>query len=210
MFTGIIQEIGSIKKIEILRQKRWITIACHSLQSDLQIGESIACNGICLTVVHFNAESITAEIMDQTLKITTAQDWHQNTSIHLEKALALSSRLNGHLVQGHIDTTLPLTNRFTQQGTLYLQFPLPAQFQHLVVEHGSVCLDGVSLTVANLQPTSFQVALIKHTLEMTHFKTLKINELVNVEFDLIGKYVTRMMQLKQPKVTETWLAENGF
>ena len=221
MFTGIVNEIGKIVRIENKNQKKYLTISCKTLQSDLQIGESIACNGICLTVIRFTSQNITVETMNQTLKTTTAGKWKVNTSIHLEKALALNGRLNGHLVQGHIDTIATLNRRFYDGSTLYLEFKLPT---NLLVDHGSICIDGVSLTIAKLSDVGFQVALIEHTLSLTHLGKLKSGDEVNIEFDIIGKYVQKMMmstivkhafgsQEDKPQkknITEDWLKKEGF
>ena len=211
MFTGIIQEIGYVAKIEQKQGKKYFYITCKTLQHDLKIGESIACNGICLTVVKFSQQDIVVETMDQTQKTTTAKDWRINTSIHLEKALALSDRLNGHLVQGHIDTTTTLIKSYEVNNTLYLAFRLPQEYARWVVEHGSICIDGVSLTVAHLQQNVFEVALIKHTLQMTHLGKLVEENKVNIEFDIIGKYVARLMnnnEATEQNINEAWAIKN--
>jgi len=239
MFTGIIQEIGKIVKIENINNKRFLTIGCFQLQSDLLIGESVACNGICLTVTHFTSDSIVFETMNQTLKVTTADKWNINTRINMEKALAFNGRLNGHLVQGHVDTTAVLNRKFYEKNTAYLEFKLSRgsakAFQNkagfdagaLLVDHGSICIDGVSLSIAKLQPTCFQVALIEHTLSKTNLDDLKSGSLVNVEFDIIGKYIQKMLfkrdfeplekknkhSLKEDihsKITKEWLSKKGF
>ena len=193
MFTGIIQEIGLVEKIENISGKRYITISCKTLQHDLKIGESIACNGICLTVIKFTNQNITIETMAQTMATTTVKSWTIKTSIHLEKALSLSDRLNGHLVQGHIDTITYLKNYYRKNNTLYLVFTLPSTFIKQVVEHGSICIDGVSLTITKFSNIDFEVALIEHTLKTTHLGNLKIGNEVNIEFDIIGKYVAKQM-----------------
>ena len=230
MFTGIIQEIGNVIKIDNINCKKHLTIKCKNIQSDLQIGESIACNGICLTVIKYNPNSITVEIMNQTLKITTANKWKLNTSIHLEKAMSASGRFNGHIVQGHVDIVAKLIKRFYEAKTLYLEFIIPSSFlnnstslieqvQSLLVEHGSICIDGVSLTIANIHKNTFQVALIEHTLSLTHLGKLKTSDEVNLEFDIIGKYINKQISLsnlgntkseQKNIVTEEWLLKEGF
>ena len=210
MFTGIIQEIGKIKSVQLLNSKKYFIINCNTLQHDLKIGESIACNGICMTVIEFDKSSIKVEAMNQTLITTTANDWKQDNFLHLEKALSFSDRLNGHIVQGHVDTVSYLISKFNKNNTLYLEFFLDSTYHNLMVEHGSIAIDGVSLTIANLNKTSnfFQVALIGHTVSMTNFESLKVSDKVNLEFDIIGKYILNL----QPKktITEKWLIENGF
>jgi len=208
LFTGIITEIGKIEKIENYNNKRYYTIKCNTMQSDLVLGESIACNGVCLTVTTFSSGSITTEVMNQTFKTTTVPHWKVNSQIHLEKALRLSDRLNGHIVQGHIDTTARLINKSVENNTLYLEFGAVSPF---LVLHGSIAIDGVSLTVANLNEKTFQVALIYHTFKNTFFKELNIGEYVNLEFDIIGKYVQRLVGEKNNNnLSEEWLIKNGF
>jgi riboflavin synthase len=212
MFTGIIQEVGKIEKYEVHKDKRYITIACNTIQKDLEIGESVACNGICLTVIKFSQANITVEIMNQTRETTTASSWSLFSSVHLERAMTLNDRLNGHLVQGHIDTTCSLLKSYHIESTLYLEFNLPKEYANLIVEHGSICIDGVSLTVAILSKTSFTVALIEHTLVTTHLGKLGLGDKVNIEFDIIGKYVQRLVlnPSKDSNITEDWLVKKGF
>lgn len=208
MFTGIIQEIAKIKKVEFLQQKKYFTITCSKMQDDLVLGESIACNGICMTVIEYDKNSIKVEAMNQTLLTTTAAFWTNNTHLHLERALRLSDRLNGHIVQGHIDTVSIVTAKFFENNTFYLEVNLPFEYKNLITEHGSIAIDGVSLTVARLFENRFQVALIGHTIKETHFDSLKTGNKVNLEFDIIGKYVQNL--LSKSKLTEDWLIKNGF
>jgi riboflavin synthase len=213
MFTGIIVEIGLIQRSENVSGKRYFNISCNDVQSDLKIGDSIACDGICLTVVGFSSSHIRVEVMNQTYLTTTASKWQTNTQIHLEPAMMLGSRLHGHIVQGHVDITTSLIDRYTENKTIYLEFRLAYEHSHLVVEHGSVCIDGASLTIAKLSNSSFTVALIEHTLKNTHFEQLKIGGTVNIEFDIIGKYVQRLCKKsvqKEVNLSEEWLSENGF
>ena len=208
MFTGIIQEIGIIERITNINLKKHLIISCNTIQNDLIIGESIACNGICLTVISFTNRNITVEIMNQTMKVTTAKKWQISTTIHLEKALSINGRLNGHIVQGHVDTTMFLIKRYFENKTLYLEFGhIELNYQPLIIDRGSICIDGVSLTVAEKNKTTFKVALIQHTIALSHLGNLKIGEHVNIEFDIIGKY-----QQKKPNncITKEWLAEKGW
>ncbi|MDD4155651.1 MAG: riboflavin synthase [Candidatus Cloacimonetes bacterium] len=210
MFTGIIQEVGKIINIQLQEKKKYFIIACKLLQDDLQIGESIACNGICMTVIDFDNASIKVEAMNQTLQTTTANIWKHNDLLHLEKALSFAGRLNGHIVQGHIDTISKVIRRFKINNTLYLEFFLDSKFNQLMVEHGSIAIDGVSLTVAVLDKSlnAFQVALIGHTLSITNLVNLTVGSMVNLEFDIIGKYVLNLNNKKN--ITEKWLIDNGF
>ena len=178
------------------------------MQIELVIGESIACNGICLTVTDLTASNITMEAMNQTIKTTTVSFWKINTQIHLERALRLSDRLNGHIVQGHIDCTSHLIKKFKENNTLYLEFSSDSP---LIVPHGSIAIDGVSLTIANRYEGSFQVALIDHTAKSTFFESLNTGDHVNLEYDIVGKYIQNMVKTKdKTTITKDWLNENGF
>ena len=214
MFTGIITEIGKVTNIQKISNNIYYTISCQTLQNDLKIGESVACNGICLTIVEFTHLNITVEVSKQTLKVTTVNKWKINKNINLERATSLKDRLNGHLVQGHIDTTVQLKNKYCLQGTDYYEFNYPQECSDLIVEHGSICIDGISLTIAQLNNNTFHVALISHTINNTNLKSLKINESVNIEFDIIGKYVQRSLTMVKKKakdrMSEEWLLNNGF
>lgn len=208
MFTGIIQEIGKISNIESKSGKKYFHISCSNMQDQLKIGDSIACNGICLTVIQFDNQHIKVEAMNETLLKTTANSWQKNKPIHLERAMRLSDRLDGHIVQGHIDTVAKLITKQLINNTLYLSFHLDDKFRNMIVEQGSIAIDGVSLTVSSLDSSSFQVSLISHTLELTTFNHLNSDNYVNLEFDIIGKYVNRNLQ--KSKINIDWLKENGF
>jgi len=211
MFTGIIEEIGEVTKAQTKSYGKYVTIACTDIQKGLKIGESVACNGICLTVCEVDPNYIVAEVSAQTAQLTTAKNWRKNTPINLERALSINQRLNGHIVQGHIDTTTKLQSQESVQGTLYYHFKLPENYAHLVVEHGSIAIDGVSLTIASLKKNTFAVALIKLTLSGTTLSKLNVGNEVNLEFDIIGKYVNKRLQAQETNhITQEWLDENGF
>ena len=213
MFTGIVQEIGKIKHCKQQNRKKYFQIECLTMQTDLSIGDSIACNGVCLSVLAFTENDITCETMQQTLLTTTAGFWKVGTPIHLERAMKLSDRINGHLVQGHIDTVTNLTNVRKDINTPYYTFFLPQQFSQLIVDHGSICIDGVSLTIAEATVNSFTVALIEQTLTTTFFQDLTVNSKVNLEFDVIGKYVSKLLsskQLPEQNISIDWAIKNGF
>jgi riboflavin synthase len=150
--------------------------------------------------------------MNQTYLTTTVPSWQTHTRIHLEKALKISDRLHGHIVQGHIDTTTHLTKRHTQNHTLYLHFYLHSRFSKYIVEHGSICIDGVSLTIANFTEGDFGVALIDMTIKSTTLGDLRIGGHVNIEFDIVGKYIQKMLihSSEKSEISEEWLKKNGF
>lgn len=214
MFTGIIEEVGTIQKINNQASKKYFTINCTKITDDLKIGDSIACNGICLTLTHFTKTSITVEAMNETISKTTVKDWLTNSNINLERALKFNSRLDGHIVQGHIDTTSKVLGVRKINATLYLEIDLPQEFSDLVVAQGSIAVNGVSLTLAKLADSSFQVALISLTEDLTNLSLLKAGDNVNLEFDIIGKYILRKNSLKSnplsSKINQAWLNEQGF
>jgi len=213
MFTGLVKEIGVIESKLKKGGKTFFNISCKSVQKGLTIGESISCNGICLTVVNCTNDMILVETMNQTIEKTTAKNWNINTSVHLENALCFLDKLNGHLVQGHIDCVTKLSNIYIVKNTHYLVFSIPNQYSDLVIEHGSICIDGVSLTIAKLSFGYFEVALIEHTIKSTHFNKLKIGALVNIEFDIIGKYVKGIMKNtrnSEQDVNLEWAKDNGY
>ncbi len=210
MFTGIIQELGKIKRITKTDSVLQIIISCKELQKNLVNGASISCNGICLTVSRFDDSSVHFEAMIETISKTTVSEWNIGTSINLERAVGLNDKLDGHLVQGHIDTVTSLSKISRQQRTVFLMFQLPAEFAHLLVEKGSIAINGVSLTISSLNETSFTVALVDFTMKHTNLGTLQPGSKVNLEFDIIGKYITRYTQLQNRRLSKDSLRENGY
>jgi riboflavin synthase len=189
MFTGIIEATEKIISIQHFGRKKLISISKPAIFSDIEIGSSIACDGICLTIVKLDNRTFTVEIMNETIQKTTAKNWSINKLLNLERALTITSRLNGHFVQGHIDRELRLISHLIIEGTSYLRFEFPFRKKELIVPQGSIALNGVSLTIAEIRNEYFSVAIIGHTLEHTNLNTIKPGEMVNVEFDIIGKYI---------------------
>ena len=189
MFTGIIEATEKIVTLQLISGKKLITISRPAIFDDLKIGCSIACDGICLTVVQFDDKAFTVEIMNETLQKSTAKNWTSGKILNLERALKLNSRLDGHFVQGHIDRELRLISHLKREGTDYLHLEFPRQESNLIVPQGAIALNGVSLTIAEIRNNYFSVALIGHTLTHTNLGTIKTGEKVNVEYDILGKYV---------------------
>ncbi|MFA4959823.1 MAG: riboflavin synthase [Candidatus Cloacimonas sp.] len=189
MFTGIIEATEKIISIQHFGRKKLISISKPAIFNDIEIGSSIACDGICLTIVKLDNRTFTVEIMNETIQKTTAKNWSINKLLNLERALTITSRLNGHFVQGHIDRELRLISHLIIEGTSYLRFEFPFREKELIVPQGSIALNGVSLTIAEIRTEYFSVAIIGHTLEHTNLNTIKPGEMVNVEFDIIGKYI---------------------
>lgn len=190
MFSGIIQATGIVSAIENSGTTKRLQIQ-SSISSGLYIDQSIAHDGACLTVVSVEEEHHWVEVVKETLSKTTFTNVKQGQLINLEKSLTLGTLLDGHLVQGHVDTTLMCLERIDNSGSWNLKFNLPGEYSNLVIPHGSICLNGVSLTIANLFEESFEVAIIPYTFNHTNFKFIQPGDIVNVEFDLIGKYLLR-------------------
>lgn len=175
---------------------------------DIAKGSSIACNGICLTVVSFTDSTFTIEVMAETITKSNARFWQAGTKLNLERAMKIGSRLDGHWVQGHVDSTSTLMDRHDERGTTYLRFHLCREHAGLVAPQGSIAINGVSLTIARLDGNSFSVALISHTLENSNLSALRAGTEVNLEYDIVGKYLLR--QNAKPQMTMEWLHEQGF
>lgn len=196
MFTGIIEELGIIDKVTIKESNRSFYIK-SSLTTQLSVDESVSHNGICLTVEEILGDIYRVTAVKETLSKTNSLLWKPYDLINLERAMQMNGRLDGHLVQGHVDDTAQCIRIQDAKGSTEFTFKYRESFAPLLIEKGSVCINGVSLTVFNLIENTFKVTIIPYTLEHTNFKTLKENDIVNIEFDMLGKYVQRMMDLKK-------------
>jgi riboflavin synthase len=210
MFTGIIEGIGIIMQIKDWGGAKHIRIDNELLTSDLKLGDSVACDGICLTVIEIDDTVFEIEVMHETLQKTAAKHWQTGQRLNLERAMKAGGSFDGHIVQGHIDTTGRVVSSRNIEQALYLEIGYPKEYAGLLVPQGSIAVNGVSLTIANLKEKAFQVALIGYTLSHTFLSELKTGDDVNLEFDILGKYVQKQLQLKGSKITESWLHEQGF
>jgi riboflavin synthase len=190
MFSGIIKSTGTVTAIATHGTTLQATIA-SPLAESLSIDQSISHDGVCLTIVAVEGDSHRVDIVQETISKTTLGRWSVGQLINLEKSITASTMLDGHLVQGHVDSTLLCLSRVDNVGSWNFKFALPAEYAPLVIPHGSICLNGVSLTVAQLDVDAFEVAIIPYTYQHTNFHQLKPGDYVNVEFDLIGKYILR-------------------
>ena len=191
MFTGIIEEIGSVKAISREAGNIHFTIAAK-MTKELKVDQSIAHNGCCLTVVAIHDECYQVTAIQETLDKTNLNHWEIGTEVNLERCLVMNGRLDGHIVQGHVDTVATCTHYEEQNGSWKYTFQY--KDQHLTVEKGSITINGTSLTVVDSQEKGFSVCIIPYTFENTNFKNLKTGDVVNLEFDIIGKYVAKWMQ----------------
>ena len=191
MFTGIIEEIGSVKAISREAGNIHFTIAAK-MTKELKVDQSVAHNGCCLTVVAIHDECYQVTAIQETLDKTNLNHWEIGTEVNLERCLVMNGRLDGHIVQGHVDTVATCTHYEEQNGSWKYTFQY--KDEQLTVEKGSITINGTSLTVVNSQEKGFSVCIIPYTFENTNFKNLKTGDIVNLEFDIIGKYVAKLMQ----------------
>lgn len=195
MFSGIIEECAQVVRIEHDKENVHITLSC-SFVSELQIDQSVAHNGVCLTVVSKTAGTYTVTAIQETLRKSNLGLLQQGSKVNVERSMLMNGRLDGHIVQGHVDQTARCSKVEEADGSWYFTFEYePAQKDYFTVEKGSVTVNGVSLTVVNAQLNSFQVAIIPYTFDHTNFHEIKKDTVVNIEFDILGKYIARYMEV---------------
>ncbi len=202
MFSGIVEEYGIVKAIEKEQENYHFTLSC-SFVNELKVDQSLSHNGVCLTVVTVDKEAQTYRVtaIKETLLKTNLGTWEVGSKVNLERSMALNGRFDGHIVQGHVDQTATCTKVEEAEGSWYFTFEYPfdkskAQQGYMTVEKGSVTVNGVSLTVVNSKDNSFQVAIIPYTFNFTNFHTFKVGSVVNLEFDIIGKYLSKLLTYK--------------
>lgn len=213
MFTGIIEERNTIKDIKYQSGTAQITIKSEKIIEGVKIGDSIAVNGICLTVTKTSNDAFCADISEETLRVTTAKYFKKGTIINLERALKLGDRLSGHIVTGHIDTIGKIKERINQRDFSIFHIEIENEkYMKYVIQKGSIAIDGISLTVNEIKDKIIRLNIIPHTLKNTNLEFLKVGDLVNVEFDIIGKYIERLLGYKnnEAHLTEEFILKAGF
>ena len=196
MFTGIIETLGIIKDLKKENDNLHITVS-SKITNELKIDQSVAHNGVCLTVVAINNDTYTVTAIRETILKTNLGDWKLDDLINIERAMKLGDRLDGHIVQGHVDQTGICKSIKEANGSWYYTFEYDKNLSNITIEKGSITVNGVSLTVVNSNKNEFSVAIIPYTYEHTNFKNFKIGSKINLEFDVVGKYVARLYALKQ-------------
>jgi len=196
MFTGIIEGLGEVTKLQREKDNLHITVR-SSLSSELKIDQSLAHNGVCLTVVALGEDTHTITAIDETLEKSNLGELQIGSRINLERATKIGSRLDGHIVQGHVDQTGTCTKVEELEGSWMYTFEYDPGFDNITIEKGSITVNGVSLTVVGSKENSFSVAIIPYTYENTNFKQIRVGNTVNLEFDVIGKYVARLLQKQE-------------
>lgn len=195
MFTGIIEDLGIIEKLN--RDGGNLQITVHtSITNELKIDQSVAHNGVCLTVVGITGDTYTVTAIQETLDKTNLGLLKEKESVNIERAMKLGDRLDGHIVQGHVDQTATCVDIITEDGSWVFTFEYDKDLNNITIEKGSITVNGVSLTVINSQVNRFSVAIIPYTFNHTTFKTLHVGDTINLEFDVIGKYVKRLNDLR--------------
>lgn len=196
MFTGIIESKGIIRKIVSNGTNKSFIIE-SDLAKELKIDQSVAHDGVCLTVESIDDDNYQVTAIAETLEITTLKKWKENSEINLERSVLANSRMDGHFVQGHVDTTAKCIAKIDTNGSWEFSFEIAPHFANLIIEKGSIALSGISLTIFNVTKNTFTVAIIPYTYHHTNMHTLNIGGFVNIEFDMLGKYINRIESLKK-------------
>ncbi|MFC2047385.1 riboflavin synthase [Chloroflexota bacterium] len=206
MFTGIIEEVGKVT----LAQPGAVTIAASDVLRGVELGGSIAVNGVCLTMTRLNIDSFSVDIMSETLKRTNLGLLAVGDDTNLELPLSLGKPLGGHLVQGHVDDTGKIISVLRNGGEILIRIEAPPEVMRYTVEKGFIAVDGISLTIVNKDTNSFQVSIVDYTQRHTTLDKRRVGNLVNLEIDIIAKYVEQLGQLHRPGITIDFLQEHGF
>jgi riboflavin synthase len=217
MFTGIVEEIGTIRRVVSGHTSGEIAVRAAKVLEGTKIGDSIAVNGVCLTVTALLSDGFTADVMPETLRRSNLGKLRQGDPVNLERAMAADGRFGGHIVSGHIDGIGTITEVRREANAVWVRIQAPQSILNLIVEKGSIAIDGISLTVAAVQAESFQVSIIPHTGSETTLLRKDVGDPVNLENDIVGKYVQRLLHPADPqpkqqesRITLEFLAEHGF
>lgn len=216
MFTGIVEEMGAITSIEKTLAGTRLTILASAVMGDLKIGDSVSVNGTCLTVVTKSERNFVVEVSPETLSVTTLGQLTGGAPVNLERAMRLNERIGGHLVAGHVDGVGTIRSRHQEGNAICFTIEAPSDILRYCVTKGSITIDGVSLTINEVADHSFSIAIIPHTAKVTILGLKQVNDTVNLESDLIGKYVERLLQERSqlpkttPVIDKDYLAKRGL
>lgn len=214
MFTGIIEEVGTIKSINNKNNLMELTIECGKVLEGTKYGDSIATNGVCLTITELSSNYFKAQLMPESLSKTNFLSYKVNDKVNLERALQANARLDGHIVQGHVDGRGLIKKIINENNNFEFIIGTDQEILKFIIQKGSVCLDGVSLTVSDVGDDYFKVSIIPTTLKETSFKKKKQGDYLNIETDILGRYIYKMFnkteEKKESKITKKFLLENGF
>ena len=203
MFTGIIEELGKVVSLKRGSQAAVLTIEGNVIFDDLKLGDSVAVNGVCLTASHISGNMFQADVMNETFHRSSLGSLQKGDRVNLERAMAANGRFGGHMVAGHIDAAGELISKKKDDNAVWFTVKAPPQVMRYCVEKGSIALDGISLTIAELGEDTISVSMIPHTMEHTNFASKKIGDRVNLENDMVGKYVEKLLQTPKEQEKKT-------
>lgn len=215
MFTGIIEEVGKVQGVIKSSKSAKIIINASKVLQDVNLGDSISTNGVCLTVTEFSTNSFTVDVMAETMRKSNLYQLNTGDEVNLERALRVGDRLGGHIVSGHIDGTGIITNYEKEDNAIWVTVKGEAEILRYIVQKGSITIDGISLTVAHIDDKVFKVSIIPHTKEVTTLLRKKIGDVVNLECDMVGKYIEKLIVSKEgtkeeERIDLDFLRHNGF
>jgi len=215
MFTGIIEEVGTVLSIKKGNVSSSITFGGSKIFDDIHLGDSIAINGVCLTADTLTGNSFTADIMAETLRRSSLGDLKVGSKVNMERAMLCNGRFGGHIVSGHVDATGTITSLNREENAVWVTITVDTKTLKYIVEKGSVALDGISLTVATVSDTSFKVSIIPHTAQETTLLSKSVGDKINIECDVVGKYIEKFLNFKDDNKSNdsldmNFLAQHGF
>jgi riboflavin synthase len=212
MFTGIIEDLGVVEAVKMGRQSMELTLRSEKILEDVHLGDSIAVNGVCLTVTSFTKNTFTVDVMPETVKASSIKLLKSGSLVNLERAMSAQGRFGGHFVSGHIDGTGKIIKKEPKENAVYFTIELEEGLSQYCIPRGSVAIDGTSLTIFAIEGNLLTVSLIPLTFQDTIIGRKGVGDIVNIENDMIGKYIVKQLQTNKPKqtLTQSFLAENGF
>ena len=211
MFTGIVEEQGTVKNVQKNTSSMQLVIRAERILDDIKLGDSISVNGVCLTVIAFSQSEFTVDVMPETFHATTTNLLNSGSAVNLERAMAANGRFGGHFVSGHIDGVGKILKKRPTANAVYIDISIPEDVSNYCIPKGSITIDGTSLTIFEISKSILTVSLIPHTYQETVLGQKKERELVNLECDLLGKYVHRYVtNKKESTITQDFLQQNGF
>lgn len=212
MFTGIIEDLGVVKSVKMGRESMELTLHSKKIVEDVHLGDSIAVNGVCLTVTSFTKNTFTVDVMPETVKASSIRLLKSGSLVNLERAMSAQGRFGGHFVSGHIDGTGTIVKKERKENAVYFTIELEEGLSRYCIPKGSVAIDGTSLTIFAIEENLLTISLIPLTFKDTIIGQKSVGDIVNIENDMIGKYIVQHLQANKPKqtLTQSFLAENGF
>lgn len=212
MFTGIIEEVGTVKEVQYAGNNSFIKVKTEKILEDVHIGDSIAVNGVCLTVTSYDNGIFRADVMNETLSRSSLGSLKNGSPVNLERAMSANGRFGGHIVSGHIDGTGIISAIRNDGIAIWYTINTVPEIMHYIIEKGSIAIDGISLTVAKVSENDFSVSIIPHTAQQTILSYKKVGDIVNLENDIVGKYIEKFTRPEKNKsnISMNFLSENGF